>query len=82
MQTVLEILRGGKWSLHTLILLCTAWTTWQIGSLEEKAWTVHMQAEWAQQVALHNPTNWIPNAYIIFYAVKDKKTFIPQRVGQ
>ena len=80
-QNLLDLIKGGKWSIHTLLVACTAYLSWQINEIESAAWTVHMQAVWAAQVSEHNPTNWIPNAYTIFHSVKNGKQAPSQRIA-
>jgi len=80
-QTILDLFKGGKWSTHAVMIICTLALSYQISQIENQSWTVHMQAVWAQQVADHNPTNWIPNAYNIFYAVKGNHQPSGQRVA-
>jgi hypothetical protein len=72
-----DVVKWKEWRSPLAIAVCTSWLTWQIADLRavlehkiDQAWTVHMQAVWAEQTAMHNVTNWVPNPYEIYFQVR------------
>lgn len=74
MQTLVELLfKKGGWANPVVVILATIWLTTQIHDLKDsigQSWTVHMQAEWANQVSQYNRSNWVPNPYVIYWGIK------------
>jgi hypothetical protein len=81
-KLLLTIFKDARGSTSLIVIGCTAWTTYQIRQIDSQSWTVHMQAVWADQVSQHNPTNWVPNPYSIFWAEKHGERQKAQRVMQ